>query len=425
MSAANPRGIAWQLLNRWETKPTAADELLESEPGLGALDARDRRLAQELFFGCIRRKATLDWIIAVGLKQREQRIDTQNLLRLALYQLFFLEKIPAHALVNETVSLAKGGKSFLNAVLRRACAEEPRLREALVSIVRTDPFCYYSVPEWLWRRWIERYGEADARALGEWNNTPPPLVIRINTLKTTRDRLMNEMQRAKLDIEPSATHPLVARLKNAGNIATLGAFERGEFYVQDESTLAAVDALAPCPEERIADLCAAPGGKTSYIAALMQNRGRLIACDESENRLKLVAENCARLGVNIVATLCGDARTMADELEERSFDGVLVDAPCTNTGVLRRRVDARWRLREKDIARLAAAQLGLCLAGAKLVKRGGRFVYSTCSLEPEENVGVMEKFLAQERAFTLEKSCEMFPPRQQTDGGYWALLRKT
>jgi 16S rRNA (cytosine967-C5)-methyltransferase len=236
--------------------------------------------------------------------------------------------------------------------------------------------------------------------------------------------LINEINRSPVKIHPSASHPLVATL-DGGSVSELGAFTRGEFYVQDESTLAAVDLLAPRKGERIADLCAAPGGKTTYAAQLMENKGQILACEVSEKRLKLVAENCARLGVTIVSTVCGDATRLVDELEPASFDGVLVDAPCTNTGVLRRRVDARWRLRETDFSRLAVQQHSLLRSAATLVRPSGRLVYSTCSLETEENENGVNEFLRQSPGFRLEESRLLFPPQSGTDGGYIALLRKS
>lgn len=426
MAGANPRGIAWHLLNRWQAGRAAADELWERARATAELEPRDRRLVLELFFGCVRRKATLDWLVARPLGLPPQRAQIQNLLRLALYQLFFLDKIPAHAAVHETVQQAAhpGAKKFLNAVLRRACREQAALRAALQTLHEADPPAFYSHPLFLWQRWVGRCGEAGARALCDWNNTPPPISLRVNTLRTSRPRLLHELRRARVEAEPSPLHPLAARLNGAANLETLGAFQRGEFYVQDESSLAAVDALAPRPGETIADLCAAPGGKTTYMAALMENRGRILAADPSEKRLRRVVENCARLGAQIVATVKADAVEVAAQFDAESFDGVLVDAPCSNTGVLRRRADARWRVSEEAIGHHAARQLQILVAAARLVKRGGRIVYSTCSLEPEENTAVVSEFLKRAHDFTLSQSQETFPPRDGMDGGFWALLQR-
>jgi 16S rRNA (cytosine967-C5)-methyltransferase len=208
----------------------------------------------------------------------------------------------------------------------------------------------------------------------------------------------------------------VIELRAADSAERLPGFVEGEFYIQDPSTLPAVELIGAQPGERVLDVCAAPGGKTTCLAQLMQNRGEIVAEDSSAERLKQVVANCARLGVT-----CATIRqSRANDATETWFDRVLVDAPCSNTGVLRRRVDARWRLRGEDIARLAAEQLALLQSAARRVKRGGALVYSTCSLEPEENRGVVEAFLKSNAEFSLDRCVETFPPRDGVDGAFAA-----
>ncbi len=373
----------------------------------------------ELFYGCLRRRLSLDFLLA-QLATKAPRPIVANVLLLGLYQLFYL-KTPAHAAVNETVALAKtrAGEAeakFVNAILRRAQRESDALLARLGETRQGEPWVYYSHPEWLWNRWAVRLGRESAAALCDWNNQPPSLYLRINTLKTSA-------KPADVPTEPTG-HPLCWRVTDTAGLFRAASFVNGEFYVQDPSTLVAVDVLDPQPGEAVLDMCAAPGGKTTYAAQEMQNRGRIIAADSASSRLAVVGENCRRLGVKIVATLACEGTRLDGCLRGEEFDRVLVDAPCSNTGVLRRRADLRWRLTEEEIARLGALQTKLIAAAAKFTKRGGVLVYSTCSLEPEENEGVVEAFLTSQKEFTLETTCSLFPPRDGVDGAFVARLRR-
>ncbi|MGA2137937.1 MAG: RsmB/NOP family class I SAM-dependent RNA methyltransferase [Verrucomicrobiia bacterium] len=291
------------------------------------------------------------------------------------------------------------------------------MREKLNATRETEPWVYYSHPEWLWERWAARLGREPAAALCEWNNQPPPLYLRINTLKASA-------KPADVAAEP-ANHPLCWRVTNTAGLFQSQSFADGEFYVQDPSTLVAVEMLNPQPGDSVLDMCAAPGGKTTYLAQKMQNRGRIIAADSTNSRLALVGENCRRLGVDIVATLACEGTRLDRCLRGEEFDRVLVDAPCSNTGVLRRRVDLRWRLEETEIIRLAGLQTRLLAAAAKFVKPRGVLVYSTCSLEPEENERVVETFQATHPHFAVEATRSLFPPRDEVDGAFVARFQRT
>jgi 16S rRNA (cytosine967-C5)-methyltransferase len=370
----NARDQALDLILRWQRSRQFADGLLA--------EIRDERaLTTDLFYGWLRNKSALEFL------QDRQAVKPPRpvvaaLIQLGLYQLHFA-KIPAHAAVHETVALAKEHASpaevkFVNAVLRRA---NPSLAAA-------PPWIRLSHPEWLWNRWVSRYGAEQTEALCQWNNQPPPVYVR-------------GAEPWPGVLEPTPLHPLCYRVIDAPKFFA----NPGTYYVQDPSTLIAVDVLDPQPGESVLDLCAAPGGKTTYIAQKMQNRGRIIAADSSNVRLGLVAENCRRLGVTIVATVaCSSGRC----LRGQKFDRVLVDAPCSNTGVMRRRPDLRWRLEEIEITRLAGVQRELLAVAKQLVKPGGVLVYSTCSLEPEEN----EQIIAPTHA--------TFPPRDGMDGAFVA-----
>ena len=255
---------------------------------------------------------------------------------------------------------------------------------------------------------------------------PPPVFIRVNTLRTTAENLAQEFAKEGVLFTPRTfdwiAGDLVFELKSHPPLASLPSFQQGFFYVQDPSTLLAVRELNPPPGETILDLCAAPGGKTTFIAQLMGNRGSVLAHDNDEQRVKLIAENCGRLGVSCVTISHAAGLALAKSAE--LFDRILVDAPCSNTGVMRRRVDLRWRIQPAEIERLRGVQLELLHQAAAQLKPGGTLVYSTCSLEPEENGGVVKEFLLAHADFRLEAERELVPFVEGVDGAYVARLSK-
>ena len=428
----NAREAALALLNRWPRAARLADELLEEQLDHGQLSSADRALTTELFYGCLRQKLALEFLVGQSATKAPRPL-VANILKLGLYQLAFL-RTPPHAAVNETVALAKRHASpaetkFVNALLRQAAATD--LNAALE---KAEPGVRLSHPRWLWERWRERWGEPETTALCEWNNQPPSIYIRLNTLRGVVGRVPPRGEQpmprqgtwptTELPVTPSSLHPLCWRVTEPSGMFATRAWANGEFYVQDPSTLVAVDVLDPQPGERVLDLCAAPGGKTTYIAQKMQNRGQIIAADSSSSRLGLVAENCRRLGVEIVATLACEGTRLARCLRGEQFDRVLVDAPCSNTGVMRRRPDLRWRIEAKEIVRLATLQLKLLNQAAEFTKSGGVLVYSTCSLEPEENERVVEQFIGSHSNVRLATTRSLFPPRDGCDGAFVAQLGK-
>lgn len=390
----------------------------------------DRRLCQELVYGIVRWQATLDWLIARKTQNRPQKATLQDLLRLGLYQIFWLERIPGHAAVNETVELAKhlgfGPQAgFVNALLRGYLRELDLTRQALAELKTRQPSLGCSHPDWLVTRWQQRWGAPATAQLLAWNNSPPKTFARINTLKMDAEKLLPQWREENVEYDfvnrDWLEENLVFELKSHPPLERLPSFQQGSFYVQDPSTLLAVRTLAPQPGETVLDLCAAPGGKLTFIAQMMRNEGRLTACDNSPERLKLVAENCQRLGVSCVRLVSnGELGAGASEL----FDRVLLDAPCSNTGVMRRRVDLRWRIRPQEIERLRREQSALLQTAASRLKPGGVLVYSTCSLQPEENQTVVAELLARRPEFRLESERELRPFSDAVDGAYVARLRK-
>lgn len=402
------------------------ENLLDAALARVSLNSADRGLLQELVYGAMRWQATLDWLIARKTAGRVQKPALQILLRLALYQIFWLSRIPDHAAVNETVEMAKragfGPQSgFVNAVLRGYLRERDETERLLSGLKTSDPAVGYSHPKWLCDRWEKRLGRESLVKLLEWNNTPPLTFARVNTWRADPGKLPEEWAREKVEAKlislDWAKDTLVYELQSFPPLATLQSFKSGMFYVQDPSTLLAVAELDPQPGETILDYCAAPGGKTTYIAERMNNKGTLIAHDTTPERLQLVEENCTRLGATCVhpalpSTL--DSRT------SNLFDRILIDAPCSNTGVMRRRVDLRWRIREQEICRLRTTQLQLLRDAVPRLKSGGTLVYSTCSLEPEENSEVTREFLKENPTMQLQRERALTPWENNVDGAYVA-----
>jgi 16S rRNA (cytosine967-C5)-methyltransferase len=472
VSGQKPREIAACVLQQRRAGGKFIEDLLETALQGAQLSSADRGLCQEITYGVVRWQATLDWLIARKTDGRGQKSALQNLLQLGLYQIFWLDRIPDHAAVNETVELAKqngfGAQAgFVNAVLRGYLREHDETKKLLAGLKISQPALGWSHPEWLVARWQKRWGAERTAQLLEWNNTPPKTFARVNTLKFRRDEL-HESQAAGggASVPASRLVRSLAPPKNAGDLLTrwrdegveydfvrrdwleenlvfemkshpplssLASFRDGWFYIQDPGTLLAVCQLGPQPGETILDFCAAPGGKTTFIAQLMNNQGRVVAQDVSEERLKWIQENCARLGVTCVeiqraagilpAGLGKKDGTASGTLAAR-FDRILVDAPCSNTGVMRRRVDLRWRIQPSEIERLRSAQLDLLKQAATQVKPGGILVYSTCSLEPEENGEVVKQFLSERADFKLEYERKLLPFTDGVDGAYVARMKK-
>lgn len=405
--ATSARATTLRLLLEWERKRPHADDLLHEKLDASGLDPRDRGLVMELFYGILRHLSALDFLIA---KMRDGEIDaeTRGVLRLGLYQLFHT-RIPTFAAVKETVSLARRSGGLVNAVLRRADRERASLQAALAA---ASPEVRSSHPDFLLAKWTTAFGADATRALVEWNNSPAPVIVRANTLRTT----VAELRAALPEAEPHPFHPLALLVPRI----PVDWLTQGLCYAQDPSTLAACDLLAPQPGETILDACAAPGGKTTYLAALMRNHGRIVACDLWESRVARLRDNCQRLGASIAEPRVLDTMKESPVLAPHSFDRILIDSPCSNTGVIRRRVDVRWRLTEEDFIRMPEQQLALLRRCAGLLKPGGTLVYSTCSLEPEENEQVADEIARSIPGLRLHGTRHLRPWVDGVDGAFSA-----
>ena len=416
----NARTQAAALVADWLEKEVFADVLLQGV-------TRDRAFVTEVVNGSIRWFRALDFI-RQQLAPRPPHVRIRALLLTAGYELLFMDHSEPYAVVDQAVDVARGlggirVGGFVNAILRRVAADRKgwraRLEEQPAGI-------RWSHPDLLVQRWAARWG---VRGLGElclWNNGRPELVVRVETRRVSMDGF-----RARLAEQAVKHHPHPARpeeclvLEQAGPLDQLPGYDEGWFAVQDPSTLLAVDLMAVQPGERVLDACAAPGGKTLAMASRMNGQGTLLALDVEPNRVRRLAQNVQRMGLDGIEVrelnLTGGSASLADA----PFDAVLLDVPCTNTGVLRRRPDARWRFDEARLNGALALQRSLLEAAGPLVKPGGRLVYSTCSLEPEENGEQVRAWLARHPEFTLEAEQESIPPTSRMDGAYAARLRRT
>ena len=427
MHAQNPRQIAARVLSQRGTSGEFTENLLEIALATARLSPADRGLCQELVYGVVRWQATLDRLIARKTNSgREPRPALMNLLRLGLYQIFWLDRIPPHAAVNEMVELAKlsgyvSQAGLINAILRGYLREFESVKKILADMKISQPALGWSQPDWLVERWRKHFGDEKTRALLEWNNTPPKTYARVNTLKTDAGKLVERWREENVEYDfitrDWTGENLAFELKSHPPLASLGSFRDGWIYIQDPSTLLAVRELGAQPGETILDLCAAPGGKAMFTAQQMDNHGRLVAHDAFADRLKLIQENSQRLGVS-----CAEV-TATFNFQPATFDRVLVDAPCSNTGVMRRRVDLRWLIQPHEIEKSRTMQLVLLKQAATVLKPGGALVYSTCSLEPEENSEVVKQFLSEHTGFKLETERQLLPFADNVDGAYVARLK--
>src|ERR1039458_5943729 len=429
VSDEKPREIAMRILQRG-VGGDFVEARLEAELAQTRLSPPDRHLCQELAYGIVRWQAPLDWLIARKTDARAQKPMLQNLLRLGLYQIFWLDRIPDHAAVHETVELARQSglhsqAGFVNAVLRGYLREFDATKRLLAELKTQQPHLGYSHPAWLVDRWHKRWGADRAAQLLEWNNTPPKAFARVNTLKADPAKLLAQWRDEGVEYDfvrkDWIEENLLFELKSHPPLGRLPSFQQGLFYVQDPSTLLAAQELDPHRGESVLDLCAAPGGKLTYVAQLIGNEGRLLAHETAPERLKLIEQNCARLGVTCVQTF---QPSTLNPQPSTLFDRVLIDAPCSNTGVMRRRVDLRWRIRPEEIGRLRATQGELLRQAASLLKQDGTLVYSTCSLEPEENGELVDEFLGGHTDFKLERTRELLPFVEGVDGTYVVRLMR-
>ncbi len=408
----NPRARAFELLESGQKKNTTLDRAIDkASASLDALAPQDRALCNALVFGVLRHRGRLDYIIRACSHRPIDRIDTRilTLLRLGVFQLVCLDRIPDFAAIHATMELSKkkvGKKTagFINAVLRKAAAEYPTI--ALPD--KQKKFTAWltatcSIPPWLGKRWVSAFGRENTQKLGLASLEIPPITLRVNPLKVSRDEMLNALVGEEIIADATHYSDSGINIKTLGRpVSHLPGFDQGWFQVQDEAAQLVTILLDPRPGERVLDACAGLGTKTCHMGQLMENKGDLVANDPDVGKQKGLIAEARRLGLTLIRPVSFDITKVRLSDMGGYFQRILVDAPCTGLGVLRRNPDIRWRRRQNDIQRMAALQKKVLNAAANLVAPGGVLVYAVCSCEPEENDGVIDHFLAKRKDFTAD-----------------------
>ncbi|MEH1941549.1 MAG: 16S rRNA (cytosine(967)-C(5))-methyltransferase [Nostoc sp.] len=445
----NPRQLAFIAL-RDVHKGAYADVALDRVLQKVNLADSDRRLMTELIYGSVRRQRTLDTLIdqLAKKKSHQQPQDLRTILHLGFYQLRYQERIPASAAVNTTVQLAKengfsGLTGFVNGLLRQYIRLAEKIKKdplQLPEIPVERLGILHSFPDWIIQVWLEQLGLAETEKLCEWMNQSPTIDLRINPLRTSIEEVEAALQSVGILVRRIPDLPQALRLiGSAGSIQKLPGFKEGWWTVQDSSAQLVSHLLDPQPGEVVIDACAAPGGKTTHMAELMGDKGKIWACDRTSSRLRKLQENSQRLNLQSIQMYTGDSRHFKQF--QNTADRVLLDAPCSGLGTMHRHADARWRQTPESVRELSVLQKELLAHTSTFVKPGGVLVYATCTLHPAENEEVISTFLAESpywqiespKGFELPDSThstpqgwfKVWPHRQDMDGFFMVRLRKT
>jgi 16S rRNA (cytosine967-C5)-methyltransferase len=437
------RQMALKILMRCQKRTCTLDKSIDAaESQLGGLSRQDRNLCNAIVFGVLRHREYLDFIIKSFSKKPFANLDILVLyiLRIALFQLVFLDRIPAFAAINTSIELAKkqtnkGTAGFINAVLRNAEQNHhtlalPDLNKNLLAHICTG----HSYPGWLIKRWIRFYGGEKTLALCRSINTIPPITLRVNTLKMQRKSLGALLETQDLGVAYTNKSPDGIHISSPGKPVTeIEGFSKGLFQIQDEAAQLVSQILNPKPDETVLDACAGLGGKACHLAQLMNNRGKIIAADLESHKLDSLEAEARRLGIGNIRVRQIDLLKATIKDFDRYFDRVLLDAPCSGLGVMRRNPDTKWKRTLKDVLRLCAQQKKMLNAAANLVKPGGILLYAVCSCEPEENEQVITAFLQKRKDYSLDTTMEGIKtadhffktyPEQHMDGFFAARLKR-
>ena len=434
--------IVYKVLREGAYSNIAVKQELD-ENGLGRLD---KALVTEIVNGTLRNLTRIDWIKSQFIKKNKIEPWIEDIIRCGIYQLLFLDRVPDSAVCNESAELARkhgheGTVKFVNGVLRNISRNKEKLEypdkeKDTVKYLAV----FYSHPEWIVKKWVKDYGRQFTEELLKANNETPPFTIRCNRLKISKQELMTILAEENIECEGGSYNPEAIYIRGTSAIEGKDSFKKGYYQVQDESSMLVAHIIDPKPGDVILDMCSAPGGKTTHIAELMENQGEIVARDVHKHKLKLVEENCSRLGVNIVRTEIYNG-TILDEGSIGKFDKVLLDAPCSGLGVMRRKPDLRWKKEPDDFKELSKLQRELLELASKYVKPGGTLIYSTCTINKTENIEVVKDFLSKNQQFQIESLIsqipenlvcesaqegylELFPSTHGTDGFFIAKIRK-
>jgi len=426
------RQLATEILLKVDTRKSYADVLLDHSLKDTTLSDRDRALVTELAYGTLRWRGKIDARLSLYLRNPLEDTDPfiRNLLRVAFYQLLFLDKIPNYAVVNEAVQLAKahGGNKvagFTNAVLRCFLRERDKTTVAPATKDWQEFLAIeHSHPQWLVEKWLDYFGRDETEALMKANNTVAPLILRVNALRSSREALLALLAKSGISAVATPWSPAGIWVKSRSQVNQLPGFQEGLFQVQGEASQLISYLLSPKGGERILDACAAPGGKTTHIAELMADTGRVIALDKSERGIAKIRENVVRLRL---ASTCAAKSDVSQKLPEKlcgPYDRILVDAPCSGLGTLRSNPEIKWHRNETDVKRLSDLQERIVDRVVYNLKPGGVLVYSTCTLNRDENENVIEHFLERHKEFVLDDPASYLPEEAGSlvRGGYYVAL---
>ena len=389
----------------------------------------DRRFCTELVYGTIKTAVSLDWKLQKYLSRPIEKVDAKILavLRLGMYQIFFMDRVPESAAVNESVEIAKkisgiGASKFVNGVLRNVLRSPDKSKFPEGDDAESIALATFH-PTWLVKLFVEEFGLETAKKICAADNVEPPLCLRVNFLKTSREKILTELKNLGLEVAESKIAPEGIICKSHGALDKLKILKVGLCQVQDESSIFAAHFLNPQAEDFVIDCCAAPGGKSTHMAELMQNRGKIIAVDIHAHKIEHIKQNAKRLGIKIIEPVLMDARQIGDKYFEQA-DKVLIDAPCSGLGVIRRKADLRLKKNPADLEKLPELQFEILESGAKALKVGGVLVYSTCTILKRENEEVVNKFLSANKNFELLETKNFLPHIDGTDGFFCAKLKK-
>lgn len=422
----NAREMALKVLVRVESSDLRAKDILDESLQRVPLSAEDTGLATEIVYGTMRQLGRLDYYLGKVSHRSLESLSpwVRNILRLGLYQVLELTRVPESAAVDEAVELSRsygheGVVKFVNGVLRELC----RLKgEGKLPGLPLDPTAALAIssshPLWLASLWVDRFGFEKARDFMQADNQAPPLTLRANLSRVRRDELAGRLHNAGFHVEACKYSPAGLRVRGGGDVRRMPGFQEGHFFVQDESSQLVAQLLALKPGERAADVCAAPGGKATHLAEMVGPKGEVWAFDRKGQGLEKLAASARRLGLTQLRQEVRDALYPREEFYNR-MDAVLVDAPCSGLGVLRRRVEARWQLKPRNFAHQTDRQLAILAASARYLKPGGVLVYATCTLNEEENEEVVQRFLRENKNFAFERAGQFLNDELVTRDGFY------
>ncbi|OZM58546.1 16S rRNA (cytosine(967)-C(5))-methyltransferase [Lottiidibacillus patelloidae] len=447
MKTKNVRELALDILLQIEKNQAYSNLLLNQKVNEANLNRKDIGLLTEIVYGTIQRKNTLDFYLEPFIK-KQKKIETWVivLLRLSCYQMVFLDRVPSHAVINEAVEIAKkqshkGISGMVNGVLRNLQRNDLRNLDEVTNQEERLAI-ELSHPTWLIKRWLNQFGEEVTREMCQVNLKPPQVTVRVNQMKANVDEMLTILSEEGLEVERGDLSEDAIKVIT-GNVPNTKSFQDGFITIQDESSMLVSRALGPRPSEIVLDSCAAPGGKSTHIAEMMEGSGNVVSIDLHDHKVKLIGKAAERLKLENIETKAIDSRKLHEIYEKETFDRILIDAPCSGFGVIRRKPDIKWAKKEQDINNLASIQRKIIDAVAPLLKKGGTLVYSTCTLDKEENENIVEAFLNNSNEFTLDDTLmermpeklsdivknnkgmiQLLPHYFQTDGFFIACLKK-